>query len=169
VHSAVVLEANEPGVAGEGDALITNRPGLFVSIRTADCVPILLVDRQNRAVAAVHAGWRGTVAGILSRTLEKMAQVYQTSPSDVRLAFGPAILSCCFEVGEEVAAQFGLNGQSHVDLVAENQRQAAAAGVSPASMDSLGLCTSCNVTEFYSFRKERDAAGRMYSAIRIRP
>jgi YfiH family protein len=163
-----VVEATEPGEAGEGDALITNRPGLFVSIRTADCVPILLVDTVHQAVAAVHAGWRGTAAGILSRTLEKMAQLYKTKPTDLRLVFGPAIQGCCYEVGPEVAAQFQKSGTCRIDLIEQNQRQAVAAGIPEASLGSLGLCTSCNLREFYSFRKEREAAGRMVSAIRIR-
>lgn len=154
-------------MAGEGDALITNRPGLFVSIRTADCVPILLVDTVHQAVAAVHAGWRGTVAGVLSQTLAKMAQLYKTKPANVRLAFGPAILSCCYEVGPEVAAQFQRSGRCHIDLIEENRRQAVAVGIPEANLGSLGLCTSCNLREFYSFRKEREAAGRMVSAIRL--
>jgi len=167
IHSAIVLEAKEGGVAGEGDALITNVPGLFVSIRTADCVPCLLVDTEHRAVAAVHAGWRGTAAGILSRTLQKMAQLYKTNPADVKLAFGPAILGCCYEVGPEVAAEFQRSGRCHLDLIAENRRQAANAGIPEESISSLNLCTSCNLGDFYSFRKEREAAGRMVSAIRI--
>ena len=167
VHSGRVLEATEAGVAGEGDALVTNRPGLFVAIRTADCVPILLADPRKRAVAAVHAGWRGTVAAILTRTLERMAHRYSTDPADVHVAMGPAILSCCYEVGEEVAAQFGRMGRCSIDLIGENRRQAEAAGVRAENIQSLDLCTSCNPGWFYSFRKEREAAGRMTSAIGI--
>ena len=154
-------------MAGEGDALVTNRPGLFLSVRTADCVPILLVDPVNLAVAAVHAGWRGTVADILSRTLEKMAHLYKTNPADVRLALGPAILPCCFEVGPEVAERFGLVGRSYVNLIEANRRQAVASGVAEASVEALGLCTRCD-SRFFSYRREGAAAGRMSSAIRIR-
>jgi len=168
IHSDQVIEATEPGVAGEGDALITNRPGLFVSIRTADCVPILLADPVNRVVGAVHAGWRGTVAGILSRTLEKMAQLYATRPADVHMALGPAILSCCYEVGPDVAAHFGKTGRGHIDLIGENRRQGVRAGVRLERIQSLDLCTSCDLGSFWSFRKEREAAGRMTSGIRIR-
>jgi YfiH family protein len=163
IHSNIVIEANEPGMAGEGDALITNRPGLFVAIRTADCVPILLADVRNHAVAAVHAGWRGTVSGILSHTLEKMAHLYGTNLADVRLAMGPAILNCCYEVGPEVAKHFGLSGRGCVDLIEANQRQAVGARV-----EAIGRCTSCDLGLFYSFRREGTAAGRMVSAIRIR-
>jgi len=168
VHSDQVIEATGPGVAGEGDALVTNRPGLWVAIRTADCVPILLADSRKRVVAAVHAGWRGTSAGILTRTLEKMAHWCATDPADVHVAMGPAILSCCYEVGEEVAAQFGQVGRCHIDLIGENRQQAVAAGVRSQNIQSLGLCTSCDLGSFYSFRKEGEAAGRMISAIRIR-
>ncbi len=168
IHSDRVLEATEPGIAGEGDALITNQAGLFVSIRTADCVPILLADPVNRVAGAVHAGWRGSVAGILSRTLEKMAQLYATRPADVHMALGPAILRCCYEVGPEVAAQFGKTGRRHIDLIDENRRHAINAGVRPERIQSLDLCTSCDLGSFWSFRREGEAAGRMTSGIRIR-
>jgi YfiH family protein len=169
VHSDIVLEAREPGLAGEGDALVTDRAGLFVSIRTADCVPILIADPERRVVAAVHAGWRGTAVGILSRTVEKMAQCYGSRPTDLRLAFGPAIGSCCYEVGPEVAARFQKEGRQYLDLIGENRRLAVEAGVRLDRMESLNLCTKCNAGQFFSFRREQAAAGRMTSAIRVRP
>src|SRR5271155_5133574 len=106
IHSNLVLLADQPGVLGEGDALITNRPGLAVSIRTADCYPILLADTRNRAVAAIHAGWRGTAARIVVETLRKMRVEFGTAPAHVMAAIGPGIGACCYEVGEEVSRQF---------------------------------------------------------------
>jgi YfiH family protein len=171
VHSPTILEAFRPGVAGEGDALITDRAGLFISVRTADCVPILIADPEHHAVAAVHAGWRGTAAGILSRTLEKMAQRYASRPEDLHVAFGPAILNCCYEVGPEVAKRFSSfveeEGRARIDLIEENLRQALAWGVRPENAQSLGLCTKCNPTQFFSFRRDQQDAGRMTSAIRV--
>src|SRR6185503_12787396 len=88
------------------DALIANIPLTLLGVQTADCMPILLVDKRSRAFAAVHAGWRGTLACIVSRTLERMQLTYDTRPEDVCAAFGPSIAACCFEVGPEVIAQF---------------------------------------------------------------
>jgi hypothetical protein len=103
-------------VLGEGDALLDNTPGSVVAIKTADCLPILLVDDRHRAVAAVHAGWRGTVAGIAQRAVEAMRAQFGSAPGDLRAAIGPGIGPCCYEVGPEVAAEFGRQGRAHVDL-----------------------------------------------------
>ncbi len=89
-----------------GDASITNRPGLLLSIQTADCVPILLVDPKKRAIAAIHAGWRGTLARIAAKTIGKMQMHFGTNPADLLAAIGPSIGPCCYEVGTEVATQF---------------------------------------------------------------
>lgn len=89
-----------------GDASITNRPGLLLAVQTADCVPILLVDPQKRAIAAIHAGWRGTLARIVVKAIGKMQMHFSTKPSDLLAAIGPCIGPCCYEVGTEVATQF---------------------------------------------------------------
>lgn len=90
----------------QGDALITNEPGILLTIQTADCVPILLADPQNRAIAAIHAGWRGTVRRIAEKALGRMQMEFGTMPTDVIAALGPAIGRCCYEVGAEVAKEF---------------------------------------------------------------
>jgi YfiH family protein len=106
-HSDVVHEIEAlPHLPCRGDASITNRAGLLLSIQTADCVPILLVDTKNRAVAAVHAGWRGTLRRIVSKAIGKMQMQFGTRPADLLAAIGPSIGGCCYEVGTEVAAQF---------------------------------------------------------------
>jgi polyphenol oxidase len=88
------------------DASITDRPGLLLAVQTADCVPILLVDRYKRAIGAVHAGWRGTLQRILSKAVGRMQMEFGTEPADLLAAVGPAIGPCCYEVGTEVAASF---------------------------------------------------------------
>jgi len=88
------------------DSSLTNRPGLLLAIQTADCVPILLVDPKKRAVAAIHAGWRGTLARIAAKTIGKMQMHFGTNPRDLLAAIGPSIGPCCYEVGTEVATQF---------------------------------------------------------------
>jgi YfiH family protein len=167
IHSNLVFTAKLHGMCGEGDALVTNRPGLVIAVRTADCYPILLADARNRAVAAVHAGWRGTAAHIVDRALEKMNAEFGTSPANVHAAIGPGIGVCCYEVGEEVARQFGFDSRTHLDLALENRKQLEAAGVAPQNIETPGVCTYCDAERFFSYRREKEKAGRMISYIRI--
>ena len=107
IHSDVVHVFEAPPAAPcRGDASVTNRPGVLLAVQTADCVPILLVDPKNRAVAAVHAGWRGTLQRIITKALGKMQMQLATKPVDVLAAVGPSIGGCCYEVGTEVASEF---------------------------------------------------------------
>lgn len=113
IHSDIihVIEA-VPGEALRGDAAITHVPGLLLSVQTADCVPILLADPKRRVVAAVHAGWRGTLQRIAAKTVGRMQMIFGTLPTDVIAVLGPGIGRCCYEVGPEVvkeyASQFSL-------------------------------------------------------------
>jgi polyphenol oxidase len=174
IHSDIVAVAGQVGgCIGEGDALITAEPGAFIGIRTADCVPILIADRSRKVVAAVHAGWKGSVADIAGGTVRKLVEKYQTNPRDLIAAIGPSIGQCCFEVGPEVASQFerfvpGAASLSHIDLIDVNRRQLAAAGLDIANIDLSGLCTACSPEEFHSWRRDRQASGRMVAAIRIK-
>lgn len=164
VHSAAcVAAAGRGGVLGEGDALLEDTPGSVVAVQTADCLPILLVDERHRAVAAVHAGWRGTVAGMAQRAVEAMGAQFGSLAGDLDAAIGPGIGACCYEVGPEVAAQFGQQGRGHVDLAAANRRQLMDAGVTPERIYASNLCTMCRGEEFHSFRRDQEAAGRLYS------
>lgn len=166
IHSNLVLLAEKSGFCGEGDALATDRPGLAVSVRTADCYPILLADARTRAVAAVHAGWRGTITHIVERVLEKMGSQFGTATGDVHAAIGPGIGRCCYEVGRDVAGAFGCEG-THLDLERENWKQLVAAGVAPENIEALGVCTYCDAERFFSYRREKEQAGRMISYISI--
>ena len=168
VHSGKVLIVQAAGCAGEGDALVTNQPGIEVSIRTADCFPILLADPGRRVVAAVHAGWRGTAARIASNTIAIMRAEFGTNPADIVAAIGPGIGACCYQVGEEVARQFGMDRAGRLDLAAENRRELVAGGVAESRIEVLGLCTFCDPARFHSYRRDKESAGRMISGIRIR-
>jgi YfiH family protein len=107
IHSDVIhLFDAPPAETCQGDASATNRPGLLLGVQTADCVPILLVDPKKRAVAAVHAGWRGTLARIVVKAIGKMQMQFKSKPADLLAAIGPSIGGCCYEVGTEVATQF---------------------------------------------------------------
>jgi YfiH family protein len=176
IHSDRVLVAEGTGCLGDGDALICNRPGIYLSIRTADCLPILIADPIHRAIAAVHAGWRGTVLQIVPKTLKAMRENFGTLPEDVVVVVGPGIGACCFEVGPEVASQFAaffperqdLSGHTRIDLGETTLRQLRRNGVATGQLATSDVCTVCRPDLFHSFRRDRDAAGRMVTAIRIR-
>jgi polyphenol oxidase len=168
IHSAVALVAEEPGCIGEGDALLTNQRRLAVSVRSADCFPILLADTRTKTVAAVHAGWRGTAAQVVRRTIDEMWLKFRTEASEVRAAIGPGIGACCYTVGNEVSRQFGVSGPTSLDLAAENRKQLLAAGLANAHIDWIGQCTSCDPATFHSYRRAKEQAGRMVSYIRVR-
>ena len=164
VHGAAVVDAQEAGSLGEGDALVTGVAGLYLTVRTADCLPLLMVDARQRRVAAVHAGWRGTVAGIPVAAIQAMG----SQPGDVWVAIGPGIGYCCFEVGDEVAREFGGSGRQCVDLFAYNRQKLLDFGVPTEQIAANAPCTQCSPAEFHSFRRDKAEAGRMHAAIAIR-
>jgi YfiH family protein len=167
IHSNQVLAVTQPGPAGEGDALITYIRDLTLSIRTADCYPILIADQRTRSVAAIHAGWRGTSSRIVVKTIAKMEQDFGTRPQDLHAAIGPGIGKCCYEVGEEVGRLFGLDCRGRIDLAKANREQLIESGVSAGQIYSAGRCTHCEGELFHSYRRDGDRAGRMISFIRI--
>ncbi len=171
VHSDQVFQADELADRQlAGDALFTDLPGRSIGVRTADCVPLLLLDSRRRAVAAIHAGWRGTAAQISLRTLEKLSECYATEPADVFVAIGPSIRACCYRVGIDVASQFtrwlpNVRENCHVDLPRANRSQLEAVGVPADQIFDCDLCTSCLAEQFFSYRREPQNPGRMLSAI----
>ncbi len=163
VHGATVLTATEAGPQGEADALITGVTGLYVTVRTADCLPLLMVDMQQRRVAAVHAGWRGTVAGIPQAAIAAMG----SNPADIWVAIGPGIGPCCFEVGDEVAREFGQSGRQCVDLFAHNRQKLLEFGVPLHQIAAEAPCTRCAPGEFHTYRRDKAHAGRKHAAIAL--
>lgn len=168
IHSNRVISVDCAGLAGEADALVTNAPGVKLSIRSADCYPILLADARTHSIAAIHAGWNGTAAGIIPQTVDRMRAEFGTHPADLHAAIGPGIGVCCYEVGPEVASRFGLEGRRKIDLASINRRQLIDTGVPPAQVHSMGRCTRCEPAVFHSYRRDGDQAGRMISWIEIR-
>jgi polyphenol oxidase len=155
------------------DALTTNVARVLVGVKTADCVPVLLGDARTGACAAVHAGWRGTLAEVSLRALERMTAEYGTRAGDVRACVGPAARGCCYEVGREVIDAFGekfpragewfaptREGHALVDLQRANREQLAGAGVAPERVHTLPLCTMCRTDLFFSYRREKHVHGR---------
>lgn len=177
VHSARVLEATsaESGGCGEGDALVTDRSGLALSVVTADCVPVLLAGtRPGDPVAAVHAGWRGIAQGVVAATLEWL-QGRDLDPGRLMAWIGPAIGPCCYEVGpevvERVTAAVDVPAASlvhpnprpgrpnpHLDLTAAVASQLRTAGVE--QVETLDLCTRCREDLLWSFRRDGPDGGR---------
>lgn len=164
------------------DALTANVARILLAVQTADCMPILLVDERTRAFAAIHAGWRGTLNLIVSRTLEQMQQSFGTRPAEVMAAFGPAISACCFEVGPEVATQFQHaftyansalsklkpDGKVHLNLRKINRQLLCEAGLRESVIYDCELCTSCRTDLFFSYRRELGAErpiGRLMGVI----
>lgn len=164
------------------DALATRLPKILLGVKTADCVPVLLGDSRTGACAAVHAGWRGTLARVALRTLERMKTEYGVRAKDVRAAIGPAARQCCYEVGPEVVEAFRANfaraeswftpspsaGRALVDLQRANAEQLAEAGLKPERIHSLPLCTMCRTDLFFSYRREKrlyGKTGRLLSVI----
>ncbi len=170
VHGARVVEAPWDGCP-EGDAGVADAPGLLLGIETADCLPVLLVDPRRGAVAAVHAGWRGTAAGIAARAASALVG-RGSRPADLLAALGPAIGPCCYEVGEELRESFpehlfrpGPRGRPHLDVRAANVGQLLEAGVSPARVHHVDECTRCRADLYPSWRRDGRGAGRMISFV----
>jgi YfiH family protein len=164
----------------EADALITCSPGIAIGVETADCVPILLLDPATPAVAAIHAGWRSTVQGIVRKTIEKMQKEFGSDPRRLIAAIGPAIGPECYEVDEAVMAPVRGTfsfwqtistprsvGKWGLDLVGLDKRDLLSIGLLEENIHSLGMCTSCKRDLFYSFRAE-GRTGRMLSVIMIK-
>lgn len=177
IHSSIVIRPRgDAAECGEGDALISDEPARLLVVRTADCVPILLADPTRRAVAAVHAGWRGVVAGVLPQTIARMRDHFGCAPQDLIAAIGPCIRADAYEVGPEVALQFqplfpergALNTRTHIDLAAACARQLAAEGVPNQQVHDCGICTFTDALHCHSFRRDRESAGRMQSFIGLR-
>ena len=165
VHSNVVVDARSVDASTQADALISDLPGTIIGVRTADCVPILIADERLRAVAAVHAGWRGTAQLIAVAAVRELITHFGARLADLHAAIGPAIGLCCYEVGSEVARQFGYDdsGPTHLDLAGINEQQLRVAGV--RDVWRADECTFCGAERFYSYRREKEQAGRMRSFI----
>ena len=181
VHSNLVHAVRDNEFANdapEGDAAYTSLSGMALGVHTADCVPVLIADREARAVAVVHAGWRGTSEGVVRRTVESLVSDLGTHASDLSAAIGPHIGVCCMEVGEEVFDRFqdpelfGRRDQwekPHLNLAEANRRQLVNAGVLSENVQISTLCTRCREDLFYSYRRDGETAGRMLSVIGIEP
>lgn len=175
VHGNQVEIVNHAGIIENTDGLVTNHHGLILGIQVADCAAILLADPDHEVISAVHAGWRGAVAGILPAAIEKMEKK-GADPSRILAWVSPCISKKNFEVGDEVASQFSDQfvdyssySKPHIDLSAFVRDQLNSCGVMTSHIEVDSRCTFDNEEEFYSFRRERERAGRMLALITISP
>jgi YfiH family protein len=163
---------------GGWDALVTNQPGVMVAVRTADCVPVLIHDPRRRVVAAIHAGWRGAVAGIVPKTMELMECRFGSDMSQLRVSIGPSAGPCCYEVDEPVLDRLRQGfarwetvvlgrrgGKGRLDLKQLIREQVRQAGAKADAISAVNLCTICHDDLFFSYRREGKVIGTMVSAI----
>jgi YfiH family protein len=194
VHGASVVvvprEAHTPASEhSDGDALVSDDPSVALAVRVADCAPILLADTDTNAVGAVHAGWRGTAAGIVTATVKTMGDRFGTKAGNLVVAIGPAIGRCCYDVGPELVDAFAAHGHARdlidrwflsppprrgesgratlrLDLAGANRDQLLLAGVPEHRVYVSGLCTAMHLDVLTSFRAEKEHAGRLAGVIR---
>ena len=165
-----------------GDALVTNQLYMLVVVRTADCVPVLIADHKRKVIAAVHAGWRGSIAGIVPKTISVLQQRFGSRPEELQMAIGPSIGVCCYEVDEPVIRQLQetflrwhtvlepvKSDRAKLNLKELIASQAWACGVLDSAISRTELCTQCRPDLFYSYRRAGTAKQTMLSGLMLTP
>lgn len=180
IHSNIVHDVDcntEQESDLQGDALVCGYRGICIGVYTADCIPILLYDKQHCIVAAVHAGWRGTLKGVISETLKNMKLNHNSDPADIVSVIGPGIGKCCFEVDKDVAIKFidkfqetdnfiyPYNSKFILDLQHINKEMLKKEGVN--NIEVIDICTKCD-TNYYSYRREGQGVESQLSFIGLR-
>ncbi|HVO93193.1 MAG TPA: peptidoglycan editing factor PgeF, partial [Terriglobales bacterium] len=175
VHGDDIVEVKDSSLkeVGKADGMISSEPGIYLGVLTADCVPILFVAPKQRCVAVVHAGWRGTLAGITAKTVRLFADQYGVPADDLEVALGPSIGACCYEVkddvGEPLMKKWGKlttpsvlvkEGKTSVNLSRLNRDILRASGVPGNQLFQIGPCTSCAADDFFSYRRAGGETGR---------
>lgn len=179
IHSDIIhCLSGVPAGELRGDALLTDRPGLLLCVRTADCLPLLILSQDPGAVGAVHCGWKGTSLGLAGRAVRTMVSTYGCDPNSLQAALGPSIAVDCFEVGEDVRRSFSgagsaspfftplqdRPGQYLFDLREANRRQLLSCGLRKENIHTVSGCTKCD-EKFYSHRRAPYDAGRMLNFV----
>lgn len=190
VHGCTTVAADPtpPASAPEADGVMTDETDIALVVQVADCVPLLMADPRSGAVAAVHAGWRGTAANIATAAVNRLQQQYGSRPEDLVAAIGPCIAACCYQVGPEVREAFTSAASTasldpdawftpdpkrddrlRFDGATANRDQLIAAGLKPANLHLARLCTMTHLSHFYSYRAEGAGTGRLLGVIRRGP
>lgn len=180
VHGDQIVEVKDKTLkeTGEADGMVTRGAGIHLGVLTADCVPILILAPKHKIVAAVHAGWRGTLMGIAAKMVREFDHRYGVVPEEIEAALGPSIGACCYEVKDDVTEplreKWGRiadaniqtrDGKSSVDLRQLNRAILESAGVPSKEIFQIGPCTCCAPDEFFSYRREKKETGRQMSFI----
>jgi polyphenol oxidase len=179
VHGTRMIHLRRPAEpAEEADGVISTEPGVAACISVADCVPVLLADPATGAVAAVHAGWRGTIARAPDAAVQALAGLVGAEPERLLASIGPSIGPCCYEVSPDLADRFMREmgpvvranpGAPHLDLWEANRRSLLEAGLQPERVEVVGRCTSCDIGSFFSHRRDRGRTGRHVAFIAPHP
>lgn len=177
VHGAEVLTVNQPGKYEGYDALVSNHRGITLAVTVADCTPILVYDPRRQAIAAIHAGWRGTVQQIARRAIQQMRAAFGTDPADCHAYVGTCIDECSFEVGNEVADQFSAKhrifnpqvGKYFVNLKKANFDQLRGVGLPESQISLSPYSTVLHNQDYFSYRLEKGQTGRMLACIGMNP
>lgn len=187
VHGSDILVINEPNedyshfLSVEGDAVITNQPNVIIGVCVADCAPILLCDAVKKVIAVVHAGWKGTAARLVAKTVAGMQSEFGSKPAQLQAAIGPCIQKCCYEVDEPVKKAFlqgGISwdlcaepkkpGKWQLDLSAANRELLQSAGLPAAGIQVSDQCVCCHSEQFFSYRRDKDDSGRQMGFIMLK-
>ncbi|MBU3100397.1 MULTISPECIES: peptidoglycan editing factor PgeF [Clostridium] len=173
IHSDLIFDFD--GNIKDGDALITNKKNRAIGVFTADCVPVILVDTSRKIIAAIHSGWKGTNALIVSKTIERMQETYGTLTKNIRAYIGPHIGGCCYEVGKELIEEFTskdiysnikISNNNKLDLEKCIIAQLNAKGIKKDNIKITNTCTACSKKyELYSYRNSENKQGRMFSFV----
>jgi YfiH family protein len=188
VHGSDILVINEPNedyshfLGLEGDAIITNQPGVMIGVCVADCTPILLLDPEKQVIAAVHAGWQGTAARLAAKAVAGMESLFGSDPRKLQAFVGPSIGKCCYEVDEPVRQAFTQGGISwesctdqsgegkwRLDLPAANRDLLLGAGLQAARIQVSDMCVCCHYELFFSYRRDGGETGRQMGFIMLKP
>jgi YfiH family protein len=166
---------------GQTDALITDIPGITLMTRHADCVPILFFNSKTRTASVAHAGWKGTLAHIGLKTVDVLVKEYKCQRKDIQAGLGPSIGPCCYQISNTMAdlaseklvkgnlfVKEGSDNKLSFDLWQANREQLLTAGIPEENIYSSGVCTSCKVDHFFSYRKEKKVTGRFAAVIGLR-
>ncbi len=175
VHSDHVRAVEKPGVVSRCDALITQTRNLFLTIQTADCFPVFLLDPQIQAVGIVHSGWRGTAKNIVGKTVALMEKEYKAKPEHIIAAIGPGVQQACYQVDAQTASHFSgsvllPDGMDHFKLDVQQAivRQLQDAGLSERQIERDKTCTHCAADLYFSYRRDGHQSGRMMGVIGLR-
>ncbi|MGH4119716.1 peptidoglycan editing factor PgeF [Clostridium sp.] len=178
IHSDRILEFNDDINNKNGDALITDKIKTAIGVFTADCVPVIFVDTKKQVIAAIHSGWKGTKALIVSKTIDRLQETYGSISKDIKVFIGPHISGCCYEVSSDLIEEFTrediysnikISNNNKLDLQKCIIAQLLEKGIKETNISTTNICTGCNKHyKLYSYRYSQNKSGRMFSFVYLK-